>query len=36
MSRIMINNGALAEYSQVEMLLGALPRDLGAKAVMKL
>jgi len=35
-SRIMISKGAFAEYSQVEMLLGALPRDLRAKAVMKL
>ena len=35
-SCIRINKGALAEYSQVEMLLGALPRDLRAKAVMKL
>ena len=35
-SRIMISKGALAEYSQVEMLLGALSRDLRAKAVMKL
>jgi hypothetical protein len=35
-SRIMIDKGALAEYSQVEMLLGALPRNLRAKAVMKL
>jgi hypothetical protein len=34
-SRIMISKWALAEYSQVEMLLGALPRDLRAKAVMK-
>jgi len=35
-SRIMINRGALAEFSQVAMLLGALPSDLRAKAVMKL
>jgi len=35
-SRIMINKGALAEYSQVEMLLGAFPRELRAKAVMEL
>jgi len=35
-SRIMINKGALAEYSEVEMLLRALPRELRAKAVMKL
>jgi len=35
-SRIMINKGALAEYSQVEMLLGALPRDLRFRVVMKL
>jgi len=35
-SRIIIDKGALAEYSQVEMLLGALPRNLSAKAVMKL
>jgi hypothetical protein len=34
--RIMIHKGALAEYSQVEMLLVALPRELRAKAVMKL
>jgi hypothetical protein len=32
----MIRNGALAEYSQVEMLFGSLPRDWKAKAVMKL
>jgi soluble lytic murein transglycosylase-like protein len=32
----MISKGAFAEYSEVEMLLGALPRDLRAKAVMKL
>jgi hypothetical protein len=31
----MIDKGALAAYSQVEMLLGALPRQLRAKAVMK-
>jgi len=30
----MIIKGALAEYSQVEMLLGALPRDWGAELVM--
>jgi len=30
-THIMINKGALAEYSQVEMLLGALPRDLRGK-----
>jgi hypothetical protein len=35
-SSIMISKGVLAEYSQVEMLLGALPRDFRAKAVMKL
>jgi hypothetical protein len=35
-SRIIISKGALAEYSQVEILLRALPRDLIAKAVMKL
>jgi len=35
-SRIMISKGDLAEYSQVEMLLGALQRDLRTKAVMKL
>jgi hypothetical protein len=35
-SRIMISKGALAEYSQVEMLLGALLRDFRATAVMKL
>ena len=35
-SRIMISKGALAEYSPVEMLLGALPRDFRAKAIMKL
>jgi len=34
-SRIMINKGTLDEYSQVEMLLGALPNDLRAKVVMK-
>jgi len=32
----MINKGALAEYSPVEMLLTALPRALSAKAVMQL
>jgi len=32
----MINQGALAKYPQVEMLLGALPRYLKANAVMKL
>jgi hypothetical protein len=36
LTRIMISKGALAEYSQVEMLLRVLPRDLRAKAVMKL
>jgi hypothetical protein len=36
MSRIMIDKGALAEYSQVEMLLGAVSRNLRATAVMKL
>jgi len=35
-SRIMINLGAWAEYSHVEMMLGALPRDLRAKAGMKI
>jgi len=35
-SRIMIRRGALAEYSQVQMLLRALRRDLRAKAVMNL
>jgi len=35
-SRNKIGKGAQAEYSQVEMLLGALPRDLRAKAVKKL
>jgi hypothetical protein len=35
-SRNMITKGALAEYSQVEMLLEALPRDLSVKAVIKL
>ena len=35
-SRIMINKGPMAEYSQVEMFLCALPRDLRAKGVMKL
>jgi hypothetical protein len=34
-SPIMINKGALAEYSQEEMLLGALRRDSRANAVMK-
>jgi hypothetical protein len=33
---IMINKGALAEYSTVEMLLRALPRDLRAQVVMKI
>ena len=33
-SRIMINKGAWAEYTQVEMLLGALPRYFWAEAVM--
>jgi len=32
----MITKEALDEYSQEEMLLGALPRDLCAKAVIKL
>jgi hypothetical protein len=32
----MINMGALAEYSQVEMLVRALPTDSRAKAVMQL
>jgi hypothetical protein len=32
-SHIVINKKALAEYSQVEMFLRALPRDLGTKAV---
>ena len=32
----MINMGGLAKYSQVDMLLGALPRDLRGKAVIKL
>jgi len=32
----MISKGAWVEYSQVEMLLGALPRDMRPKAVMKL
>jgi hypothetical protein len=32
----MIEKVALAKYSQVEMLLGALPRHLRAKAVMQL
>jgi hypothetical protein len=32
----MISKEALAEYSQVEMMLRALPGDLRAKAVMKL
>jgi len=35
-SRIMIKKGALAEYSQVELLLVAIPRDVRAKAVMEL
>ena len=35
-SGIMISPGALAEYSLVEMLLRALPKDLRAKGVMKL
>ena len=35
-SHIMTNKGGLAKYSQVEMLLGALPSDMKAKAVMKL
>jgi hypothetical protein len=33
---IMINKGALAEYSQVEILLGAIHADLPRKAVLKL
>jgi len=33
-SCILINKGALAEYSLVELLLDALPRDLRTKAVM--
>jgi hypothetical protein len=35
-SRIMISKGPLAEYSHLEMLLGALPRHLRAQTVMKL
>jgi len=35
-SHITINQGALAKYSQPEMLLWALWRELGAKVVMKL
>jgi len=31
----MINKGSLVKYSQVEMMLGALPRDLKANVVMK-
>jgi len=34
MRRNMIKTGALAEYSQVEMFLGDLPRDFRAKVVM--
>jgi hypothetical protein len=33
---LMINKGALAEYSQVEVLFGALPKTFRARAVMKL
>jgi len=35
-SCIIINRRALAKYSQVEMMLGGLPRDWTAKVVMKL
>jgi len=35
-SRIMIDKGVFAEYTQVEMVLGALPTNLSAKVVMKL
>jgi len=35
-SRMMIDKGALAEYSQVEMLLGALQGNLGPNALMSL
>jgi len=35
-SCVMINKEALAEYSQMEMLLGALPQDLKLKAGIKL
>ena len=35
-SCIMLNKGALPEYSQVEMLLGTLPQNLSANAVTKL
>jgi hypothetical protein len=34
-SRMMITNGVLAEYTELRMLLEALPRDLGANAVLK-
>jgi hypothetical protein len=34
-SCIMLRTGALAEYSQVEIFLGAHPRDVRAKALMK-
>jgi hypothetical protein len=34
--RILIDKRALAEYSQVEMLLGAVPTNLKRNAVMKL
>lgn len=35
-SHIMITNGALADFSEIQMLLGALLRDLRAKVLMKL
>jgi len=35
-SRIMINKGALAEYSQKEMLVGSHPRDFIVNAVLQL
>jgi hypothetical protein len=35
-SRIMTSKGTLAEYSQEEMFLGALPRDMRAKVVITL
>lgn len=35
-SRAMINNSSMAMNSQVEMMLGTLPIDLGANVVMKL
>jgi len=35
-SCVMINKEALAEYSQMEMLLGPLPQDLKSEAGMKL